>query len=77
MGKINSFKVIEDGKLKEYLAVKLCTYKNNNYIIYHEPGKKDCYASRYYLVNDNIVLDEVKTDDEWDYLEKVLGGKNE
>lgn len=77
MKKINSFTVIENGELKEYIVVKLCTYRNNNYIIYHTPGEDDCHASRYYLANDNIVLDEIRTDDEWNYLEKVLGDNNE
>ena len=49
-----------------------------NYIIYTD-NDEDYYASRYSIVNDSVILDEIILDEEWDYIDKVLeelGDKN-
>lgn len=75
--KKNTFKIMEDGVEKEYLVVKLCDYNKSNFVIYKEDDSNICYASKYSLVNENIVLDDNITEEEWDYLNKEFGGNNE
>ena len=66
------FKIIENGKEIEYIIFKKCFYKNNTYIIYHKKNNEnDLYASKYYIFNNEIVLDEINSDEEWQYLEKI------
>ena len=69
------FSVVEDGKTIEYEIVKLCKNNNINYIIYRD--KENIYASRYTIVKDNIILDEIIDEKEWDFLDKCLGEINE
>lgn len=66
----NKFKVLVDGKEETYEIVKLCKYKGNNYIIYTD--KLEYYASRYVVINNKIELNEIISDDEWDFIDQEL-----
>jgi len=66
----NIFKVLEDGIERKYEIVKLCKNKDYNYIIYKD--KENYYASRYNVINNKIELDEIVTDDEWDFIDQEL-----
>lgn len=76
--KDNYFKVLENDIEKEYKIIKAFKHKSINYIIYTD-NDEDYYASRYSIVNDSVILDEIILDEEWDYIDKVLeelGDKN-
>ncbi len=69
--KDNYFKVLENDIEKEYKIIKAFKHKDINYIIYTD-NDEDYYASRYSIVNDSVILDEIILDEEWDYIDKVL-----
>ncbi len=69
--KDNCFTVTENNQVKEFKIIKVFKYKKNNYIIYTD-NDIDYYASRYSIVNDSIILDEIEYEEEWDYIDKVL-----
>lgn len=69
--KDNYFTILENNIKKEYKIIKAFKYKNNNYIIYTD-NNIDYYASRYSIINNSIVLDEIEYEEEWDYIDKVL-----
>lgn len=71
----NTFWVEENGKIVTYEIIKMCRYKDNTYIIYKETNGNEYYASKYYVTDNKIILDEINTDEEWDYLNKKLGDK--
>lgn len=69
-----TFKIENEGKTIEY---EIITYvnnpsNNNSYIIYREPDSDDVYASLYRIEKGELILDEIKTDAEWDFLDEVL-----
>ena len=69
-----TFKIENDGKTIEY---EIITYvknpsNNNSYIIYREPDSDNVYASLYRIEKGELILDEIKTDAEWDFLDEVL-----
>lgn len=66
----NTFKVLIDGKEIKYEIVKLCKNNGHNYIIYKD--KEEYYASRYNVINNKIELDEIVSDNEWDYIDQEL-----
>lgn len=66
----NKFKVIEDNQEKEYEIVKLCKNKGINYIIYKDNDVY--YASRYSVIDNKIMLDEIIDDSEWDFIDMEL-----
>lgn len=74
----NRFKVLEDGITKEYVVVKFCNNEDNGkkYVIYKEEDDNKLYGSLITLEDGKFILDEIKDDSEWDYLDKELG-KNE
>lgn len=65
------FKVIENNVEKEYKIVKIIKHNNISYIVYTEDDE-EFFASRYSVVNNKVILDEIKNDDEWDYIDEVL-----
>ncbi len=69
-----TFKVEDDGVTKEYNILKYVKNPNNGktYIIYAENGSTDAYASIYTIEKGELILDEIKTDEEWDFLDSVL-----
>lgn len=69
------FSVLENGITKEYEIVKLCKNNNINYIIYKD--NDDIYSSRYKSIDGKIMLEEILNDDEWDFIDKCLGEKDE
>lgn len=69
--KDNCFTITENNQVKEFKIIKVFKYKKNNYIIYTD-NDIDYYASRYSIVNDSIILDEIEYEEEWDYIDKVL-----
>lgn len=73
----NRFKVLEDGITKEYVVVKFCNNEDNGkkYVIYKEEDDDKLYGSLITLEEEDgkFILDEIKDDSEWDYLDKELG----
>lgn len=71
----NRFKVLEDGITKEYIVVKFCNNEDNGkkYVIYKEEDDNKLYGSLITLEDGKFILDEIKDDSEWDYLDKELG----
>ena len=74
-----TFKVEKDGVLKEY---EIITYFKNpntdkNYIVYNEPGNDEAYASVYRIEKGELILDEILTDEEWDYIDEVIESMGE
>ena len=71
----NRFKVLEDGITKEYVVVKFCNNEDNGkkYLIYKEEDDDKLYGSLITLEDGKFILDEIKDDSEWDYLDKELG----
>ena len=71
----NRFKVLEDGITKEYVVVKFCNNEDNGkkYVIYKEEDDNKLYGSLITLEGGKFILDEIKDDSEWDYLDKELG----
>ena len=69
--KDNYFTVFEKNIKKEYKIIKEFKHKNKNYIIYTD-NNIDFYASRYSVINNSIMLDEIEFEEEWDYIDKVL-----
>lgn len=71
----NRFKVLEDGITKEYIVVKFCNNEDNGkkYVIYKEEDDDKLYGSLITLEDGKFILDEIKDDSEWDYLDKELG----
>ena len=71
----NRFKVLEDGITKEYIVVKFCNNEDNGkkYLIYKEEDDDKLYGSLITLEDGKFILDEIKDDSEWDYLDKELG----
>lgn len=71
----NRFKILEDGITKEYVVVKFCNNEDNGkkYVIYKEEDDNKLYGSLITLEDGKFILDEIKDDSEWDYLDKELG----
>lgn len=71
----NRFKVLEDGITKEYIVVKFCNNEDNGkkYVIYKEEDDDKLYGSLITLEDGKFILDGIKDDSEWDYLDKELG----
>ena len=70
-----TFKVEENGNLKEYKIIKYLSNPNTDktYIIYHDLDNEDeTYASAYHVNKGQIILDPVETDSEWDFLDDAL-----
>lgn len=68
-----TFKVEEDGILKEYKIVKILTPKNstNRYIIYTD-SNNEYYASKYETQNNEIILKEITDEIEWNYIQERM-----
>ncbi len=67
-----SFEVEEKGKKINFIIIKFFKRNDINYIIYKEKDKDEIYASRYEIKDDNLILNEIENDDEWDYIDLVL-----
>lgn len=70
-----TFKIKENGVEKEYFVIKMISNKTNNknYIIYSENNdEKDIYASSFEVSDDEIKLNEIETEDEWNYIDNIL-----
>lgn len=69
-----SFEVEENGKIKKYEIVTYVKNPSNNktYVVYKEPGSNEVSASLYTIEKGELILDEIKTDEEWDFLDEVL-----
>ena len=69
----NTFKVDQNGIIKEYQIIKLLMPKNSDkkYIIYTDDSK-EYYASRYELVDNEIILKTIEEEYEWDYIDDRL-----
>lgn len=65
----NTFKVDD----KEYKIIKILAPSNsmNRYIVYTD-DTNELYASRYEIVDDNIVLKDIDTESEWKYINERM-----
>ena len=74
-----TFKVNEDGVLKEYRILKYVKNPDNNktYMIYCGIDEDEKYASSYHISNGEVILDPINTDEEWDYLDEILNMEDE
>lgn len=50
-----------------------------SYIVYENCNKKDnnIYASTFSFVGNQLVLDEINSEEEWDFIDSKLGEENE
>lgn len=69
------FEAKENDKMVKFKIIKFFKYKDKNYIIYTEEGNDELFASTYIIKNNELILDEIKTEEEWDYIDKVLEGE--
>ena len=67
-----TFEVKENGKMVKYEIIIYFNHNNKNYVVYKEPNKDDIYASTYDIKDNELILGEIETDEEWDYIDKVL-----
>ena len=70
------FEVNENGITIHYNIIKYIHnhYTNKDYIVYEEENDNRLYASAFTLENDDLKLEEIETEAEWDYIDAVLGG---
>ncbi len=67
-----TFKVNENGKIINYNIIKYFKYNGKDYIIYNEENKDEIYASSYIIENNELILNKIETESEWDYIDLVL-----
>ena len=69
-----TFKVKEDGVLHTYTIVNYFKNEKNNkdYVVYYEEDPNELYASGYEIENNELCLLPIETDEEWDYIDKVM-----
>ena len=76
-----NFKIIENGKEIECNIVLTFRDDNNiNYIVYtdgtkDEDGELEIYASRYKMVDNSFLLEEIVNDYEWDLIYNITQAK--
>lgn len=77
-----NFKVIENGKEIECEVLLTFSDDNNdiNYIVYtdgtkDENGELEVYASRYKKIGEDIVLDAIQNESEWNLIDNMLESK--
>ena len=69
------FEVTENGLKIHYNIIKYIhnDQTNKDYVVYSEENDDRLYASSFTIVDDELELDEIETDAEWDYIDQVLG----
>lgn len=74
-----AFKIIVDGK--EIICYVILTFDNNDtgkkYVVYtdgtkEEDGTLEILASAYKIVNNEVKLEDITTDAEWDMVDEML-----
>ena len=72
------FKVTEGGITHEYFIVDFFKNEENkkDYVVYDEKDDEDLYASAYEIVNNEIYLLPILSDEEWDYVDYMLEDAN-
>ena len=68
------FSIINDGKEIKCKSILVFRDDNNdiNYIVYNEENDDNIYAARYILENDEIVLEPIKHEQEWNLIDNML-----
>lgn len=65
---------------EKYKVIKLLynDKSEKSYIVYENCDKKDknIYASTFSFVGNQLVLDEINSDEEWDFIDSKLEGDN-
>ena len=69
-----TFEVEENGKNKKFNIIKIVKRNDKNYIIYNEENSDEINASTYNIVDNKVILGEIKTKEEWDYIDSILEG---
>lgn len=68
-----TFSINDNGNIIEYKIIKILTPANSQYqYIVYTDNDNDYYASRYELVNDNVILKPILEEYEWDYINKFM-----
>lgn len=65
----------EDGNELEYRIISTFIYNDKNYIIYTDDTYEDNYLNIYasiYNPDDDAILDDLTTDEEWNMVEEIL-----
>ena len=68
------FSIINDGKEIKCKSILVFRDDNNdiNYIVYNEENDDNIYAARYILENDEIVLEPIEHEQEWNLIDNML-----
>lgn len=68
------FKIIDNGKYVNCKSILIFKDDNNdiNYIVYSEENDSNIYASRYEIKNDEIVLQSIEKESEWNLIDNML-----
>ena len=68
------FKVIENGQVIECKSILEFKDESNdkNYIVYKENGSHEIFASRYIVVDNQIILEPIETQYEWNMIDNML-----
>lgn len=71
------FKVIENDKVIECKSILVFKDEGNdkNYIVYKENGNDEIFASKYKIVNNQVELEEIETEYEWNMIDNMLESK--
>ena len=68
------FKILEDGKEIKCKSILVFKDDNNdiNYIVYKEENNDEMYASRYSIIDKNIVLQAIENEYEWNLIDNMI-----
>lgn len=75
--KDNTFKIKVDDKEIEYTIIKILLPKDMpyKYVIYTEDNK-EIYASRFNIENDQVILENIENQYEFDYIDSEMEKDN-
>ena len=72
-----TFTIKENGKEKEYFVIKIFSYNKRDYIIFSEEDSKEVFGARYEIINDEVKLYDIETEDEYNYIDNILSNMGE
>lgn len=67
-----TFKSNNNGQITEYKIIEITHFKDKDYIIYEDIKSNKIYASTYIIKDNNLILDKINTEEEWNHIDKVL-----
>lgn len=68
----NTFSITVKGKEYKYRIIKILHNNKlkHNYIVYTD--ENETYASRYTLINNDVILEDIEKKEEWDFIDNCL-----